>query len=726
MSTLEHQEDRSEKHRAYLRDDPDADVNFSVERPVRFNPYPDYNSDMWKAQGNAPYVPCPGATGEIIEDLLVFKGRPHDWPSPRFGSFELLDLDGNLCWERDTRLGIYGLTDQVKKTPGESEAIDWDNVNWGDLQRRCVHKNAKRFDMNRSRHNDYLSIYPETAAAAKAQEKEKAKAAKKGDKSKSKFESSPDATSKEKSSKSKDTESEEDDDESTTSKSKSEKTTDETSASEKTTSEKSTSEKSKAESMDEKSTESAKDGNSDDDKLGSSTKDKRSEGPILESRADEEDKEETVDASTSSLDRTASGYKPENRTAILLRSYTGKKYTENDKQFIRALVSELSLKSGGEYEVYLLVQVKDSKLRIFDDPETYQYVLTENVPAEFQGMTVLWNDEIVWNIYTELKDENERSVHTAQWLSVQKFSHDHPQFDFIWNWEMDFRFTGHYYELLQKLSSFAKKQPRKGLWERNERWYIPEYHGDYDTAFRKDIENRYGNDTVWGPPDLPFISPVGPKPPVDSPALDNYEWGVGEEADVITVGPIFNPKNSNWVIANHIWGYKDATHKSRDLPRRTTIVTQSRISKRLLDMMHVENMRGNHVASEMTPQTVCLLHGFKAVYAPHPIVMDRDWDGKFLNKWFNPGENGECGGRGSPMGWGRERRYQGSSWYYRAEPPNRLFNNWMGWRDTGIGGKKWEQKHGRPCLPQLMLHPVKNSLPIEDDNYETGFELAHG
>jgi hypothetical protein len=585
---------------------------------VRFNPYPDYNSDGWKKQDYAPYVPCKGATGELIEDLLVFKGRPHQWPEPKLGSYSVMDMDPNICWERETRLGPYGLLEQQKKVQGESEPIDWDNVNWGDLQRRCVHKNAKRFDLKQTRKNPYLNAYPETSRS-----------------------------------------------------------------------------------------EGSMDGVQHD---------------LLAAR---DERPPAVDPGFTDSQSTSDDFKKEKRSAVLLRAYTGKVYTENDKQTIRAMINELSLKSGGEFEVFLLVHVKDQKLRIFDDPETYQAVLHDNIPAEFHGMTVLWNDKVVWDIYTELKDENERSVHSAQWLSVQKFSHDHPQFDFIWNWEMDFRYTGHHYELLDKLASFSKKQPRRGLWERNERWYIPEYHGDYDTTFRKDVEDRYGNDTVWGPVDLPFINPVGPKPPAATPEEDDYIWGVGEDADMITVGPMFNPVNSNWIIGKHVWGYSDENHHPWDIPRRTTIVTHSRVSKRLLDIMHVENMRGNHVASEMTPQTVALHHGFKGVFAPHPVFMDRDWDGPFLNRWFNPGLNGESGGYGSPMGWGRERRYQGSTWYYRAEPPNRLYNNWMGWIDTGMGGKKWEEKHGRPCLPSIMLHPVKDSEPTPK-GHETGFELAYG
>ena len=629
LQTIDYRENRTAENEQRLREDPDVEVSFTEEQPVRFNPYPDYNSDSWKQSERAPYVPCKGATGELIEDLLVFKGRPHDFPDPKMGTYDKLGMDANICWERETRLGPYGFTKQMKKVQGESEPVDWDNVNWGDLQRRCVHKNAKRYDLNKSRKNPYLNAYPETAKS----------------------------------------------DDSSSSSSKSEK----------------------------------KDVERKDD----------ISVPKIKGRAP------TGFEETQNEVRATDGFQPETRTAVLLRSYTGKNYTENDKQVIRAMIAELSLKSGGEYEVFLLVHVKDRDLRIFDDPETYQAVLHDNIPPEFHGMTVLWNDEVVWNIYTELKDEEERSVHTAQWLSVQKFSHDHPQFDFIWNWEMDFRFTGHHYDLLDNLSEFSRNQPRKGLWERSERWYIPDYHGDYDSTFRRDIEERYGNDTVWGPLDLSFINPVGPKPPTSSPDDDDYNWGVGEDADFITLGPIFNPINSNWIIGKHVWGYYDADHHSWDVPRRTTIVTHSRVSKRLLDIMHVENMRGNHVASEMTPQTVALHHGFKAVFAPHPIFMDRDWDGNFLNKWFNPGEKGESGGRGSPMGWGRERRYQGSTWYYRAEPPNRLFNNWMGWIDTDIGGKRWEQKHGRPCLPSVMLHPIKDSEPTEK-GHETGFDLAYG
>ncbi|KAL7942177.1 hypothetical protein V8C42DRAFT_160077 [Trichoderma barbatum] len=684
LSTLDYKENRTKELQHKLKEDPDANVGFSMDKPVRFNPYPNYNGDQWKKLQYAPHVPCKGPTGEPVEDLLVFKGRPHQFPEPKFGSYALFDMDFNLCWERDTRLGPYGLLNQTKKVGGEIEIINWDNVNWGDLQRRCVEANAARFDLNRDKKNEYLDVYPEI--------------------------NKPKATevAYDKATETQATETQATETQATETQATETQAT-ETQATEAKATEAKATETKAAENM-------ATDGR------------KGQESPVQPPREDDKTvkiKGRSPFDSGAGDEANDSKIVKEKRSVILLRSYTGKVYSKNDKETMRAMISELSLKTGGEFEVVLLVQVKDKKLQIFDDPEVYQSVLQKHIPPEFHDITVLWNDKQVWDIYTELKDEKERSVHTAQWLSVQKFSLDHPEFDYIWNWEMDFRFTGHHYDMLDNIAKFAAKQPRRGAWERSERWYIPEYHGDYDTTFRKDVEDTYAGDTVWGPPDLPFITPVGPKPPVKTPEEDNYSWGVGEEADFIALGPIFNPVNSNWIIRDNVWGYSDKTHRARDLPRRTTIVTHSRLSKRLIDIMHVENLRGNHVASEMTPQTLALLHGFKAVYAPHPIFTDRDWNGKFLNQWFNPGPKGESGGYGSPMGWGRERRFQGHTWYYRAEPPNRMYNNWMGWVDTGIGGEEWEQENGRPCLPSILLHPVKDTKVTKKD-HKTGFSLFYG
>jgi hypothetical protein len=93
--------------------------------------------------------------------------------------------------------------------------------------------------------------------------------------------------------------------------------------------------------------------------------------------------------------------KPETRTAILIRSYTDKVYSENDKQVIRSMVQELSLQSGGEYEVFLLVHVKDDNVPIHQK-EIYEKVLNDNIPQEFWNMTILWSMPMVSERYNKL------------------------------------------------------------------------------------------------------------------------------------------------------------------------------------------------------------------------------------------------------------------------------------------------------------------------------------
>lgn len=597
----------------------DKPAYFTTHTPYIYNPYPDHKQDAKATR----YVPCEGPTGKVVSDIMAFKGIPKEFPDPLIGSYDVLGMDGNLCFERETRLGMYGFQNANDTS---KPSVDWDKVHWGELQENCLQKNKARFDL-RGLPNPYVNtVY-------------------------SKKKTTP--------------------------------------------------------------------------FVGADSDYELKEAPKNPDRNDDLRRAFVTTNNRPTSQMTSSGSRNmEARTAVLLRTYTGKDYNENDKQVIRALIAELSLRTGGLYQVFLFVHVKDSAYAIWDNESTYQYVLQQNVPAEFRDIAVLWNDEAVQAMYPKL-DPDKATVHVAQWLSVQKFVQEFPEFEYVWNWEMDARITGQHYDFLEKIASFAKRQPRRGLWERNERYYIPSVHGDYDTDFRKEVESRAGKDTIWGAPALPFINPVGPKPPVASPEQDNYQWGVGEEADLITVAPIINTNFSGWVGANDVWGFNDSTHATQQLPRRVTIVTHSRISKRLLDIMHVENLRGNHIASEMTCQTIALLHSLKAVYAPMPIFFDRAWKGKDVARWFNPGEKGESGGDNSAIGWGREARYGGTTWYYRASPPQRLYNNLMGYEDTKMGGEDWEEVYGRPCLPPILMHPIKDVAPTEF-GYESESRLPFG
>ncbi|PLN80335.1 hypothetical protein BDW42DRAFT_194595 [Aspergillus taichungensis] len=399
---------------------------------------------------------------------------------------------------------------------------------------------------------------------------------------------------------------------------------------------------------------------------------------------------------------------PEPRTAVLIRTYIGKEYSENDIYVLRSLVTELSLQSGGEYSVFLLLHVKDDQIPI-ESEDVARQIIKENVPREFWDITVLWNVPMVASRYP--LDPSVVDVHHAQWLSVQYFTLQHPEYEYVWNWEIDARFTGHHYELAERLAQFGRKQPRRGVWERNARFYIPALHGDYDTSFR-DYVQHHEQEGVWGPLPLddrnpPRVEPTGPAPPHRAPEQDNYEWGVGEDADLITFLPIFHPIGTEWVIRNEVYGYLGA-----DTPRRACLITHSRLSRRLLLTMDGENLAGRTMGSELFPSSVALLHGLKAVSAPHPVYNNKDLPVTSLDKWFNAGVNGRAGStENSPFGWGRETRFREVSWYYRANLAGRLYWPFLGWEKVGKGGELYEKQHGRVCLPSILFHPVKDAVP---------------
>ena len=560
--------------------------------PFTYNPYPKYNDKAWNATNKGTYSSCEGPDGELRE-VLVFSGHPLAFEKHSIGSYVPLGIDSNLCFERESRLGAYGYVEDgttvLPKHKRSPKSLDWNTVNWGQLQNHCVEKNANRYT-----------------------------------------------------------------------------------------------ELEKMPLIDDKSVRNSSDPIERTVGPSNSTSVSRRIRNVVPQALNGTVTDET-EAKNLNLHGVAQNtVGARSRTALLLRSYSGKNYTENDKQNIRSLVTELSLRSGGEYQVYLLVQIKESDIPLeTTDATEYRKIIETMVPKEFWDMVIIWTDAMMREWYPKVpKDIN--NVHQSQWLSVQKFAQEHPEFEYYWNWELDTRYTGHHYNLLERLAEFASKQPMKGLWERNERFYIPSLHGDYyDSKFRTVVESVSGSDTIWGAPPVANVTPVGLKPPVSSYEDDNYKWGVGEEADLVTLSPIFNPINTSWPGRNDVWGYAGV----EQTPRRATIGTQSRISKNLLNIMHNETKKGNHLSSEMAPQTVALLHGLKAVYAPIPVFFDRAWDGKKLDKWFNPGPKGVSGNtEESPFSWGREGRFAGSTWYYRAAPPMRLYNNWMGWEDSGVGG----------------------------------------
>ena len=80
------------------------------------------------------------------------------------------------------------------------------------------------------------------------------------------------------------------------------------------------------------------------------------------------------------------------RSAVLIRTWDTYEYEDDDLQAIRSLVSELSLQSQGQYEIFLFVHVKNNSLPIWSDQQVYDDVLRRSVPQEFRDMAVLWSE----------------------------------------------------------------------------------------------------------------------------------------------------------------------------------------------------------------------------------------------------------------------------------------------------------------------------------------------
>ncbi|KAL2129859.1 hypothetical protein VTI74DRAFT_7207 [Chaetomium olivicolor] len=466
------------------------------------------------------------------------------------------------------------------------------------------------------------------------------------------------------------------------------------------------------------------------------------------------------------------------RTAVVLRCWDEFVWREEDIVNLRALISELSLASGGRYDVHLLVQVRnDGRNPVWADDETYRSRINETIPAEFRGIATLWSETQMLAVYQGVRDLWTRGpdlpVHGSYrglQMAMQHFAYNHPEYDYFWQWEMDIRYTGHYHDLLSKLETWAASQPRKGLWERNARFYMPHIHGSWedfkqmarvqtehgtvgadnmwstvpgtkvgDKPAPQQLSRTGGEQSVWGP-----LRPVSesdwfehasdPVPPTTY-ERDKYFWGVGEEADLITLSPIFDPDGTSWKLADDITGYNETKGNGKP-PRRAQIITASRMSRRLLLTMHRETaLKKHHAFPEMWPATVALHHGLKAVFAPHPVFVDRAWPPEYMARVLNGGRNGASGGGRTSVYGDREHNMRGLTWFYNAGFSGNLYRRWMGLRVNNDGGEEFETTvdmskddltvgtmrggEGRMCLPPMLLHPVKEvDLPVERQQEE--------
>ncbi|KAH8648498.1 hypothetical protein BX600DRAFT_517880 [Xylariales sp. PMI_506] len=290
------------------------------------------------------------------------------------------------------------------------------------------------------------------------------------------------------------------------------------------------------------------------------------------------------------------------RRAIVLRVWDDYQYTDERRAWLRALIAETALHSAGHYEVFLLVNVKDSSMDLLDDPTVYEEALRKYVPEEFRSMALLWNRKTLEEWYPKVE---EHGAQDQMYQALQVFSHQFPHFTHFWQLEMDLRFTGHVYDSLETAVKFAKGQRRRNLWKRNGRFYIPELHNGSYEAFSNAVDGKIGDSGVWGYVRTNNFPPQGPEVPPRS-VLD---WGVDEDADLIGFFPMIDPIGTGWVYEEGVYGFEDGT----GTPRRAAFVSVTRSSRRLLQLVsEAQREAGQWLVSEATLETFALLHGLKA------------------------------------------------------------------------------------------------------------------
>lgn len=408
------------------------------------------------------------------------------------------------------------------------------------------------------------------------------------------------------------------------------------------------------------------------------------------------------------------------RTAIVLRSWEGYNYTSMDLYHLRSLIVEAGLDLEADNAIFLLVDVKDQNgtRKIFHSSQNYERALQELVPAEFRDMAVLFDLELLENWYPEIP---EHSAFFQVYQPMQLFAQLFPGFDHYWQLEMDVKFTGHAGTWLDAMHKFAQREPRKQSVERSSYYYMPQVHGTYE-EFRTTVNESLNGGGIWGAvriPDIPH--PIGPEPPVSHPSLDDFQWGVGEDADLILTNALADVTTTKyWPFKGWVHGFKDG---EAGTPRWYSPVAMGRYSWNLLNAMHHAQVhQALSLSSEATAVSFALYHGLKVIFPPHPWfhrpqARHRKVSVEELNSLFNGGTPAENARANNGLAFGRAmydpngvyQLFNGGTWWWVPGYPGRTWKYWMGVNEDPEFDmpSMLREVDGQLWAPSMALHPVK-------------------
>lgn len=386
--------------------------------------------------------------------------------------------------------------------------------------------------------------------------------------------------------------------------------------------------------------------------------------------------------------------KNKTRTAIVFEVQESREWTLDTTQYVRSMIMELSLHTGGEYEVLILIEVSDDSEPIFNNPGVYHKIIERSVPREFREISFLFNRKLMKHWYPKVPRKTSDDFSSNAYAPLQLLSLSRPDLEFFWLMDVDARYTGHHYDHLETISAWSKAQSREVLWELSSQLYMREIHKSWKD-FASKVRSLARKATIRGPLRAKGIEPVGPQPPMMLSGKDR--WGIGEEADLITLGPVFDPKGSSFQGKADIANYPEGAGNPPQ--RATAFSTITRTSKRLLRAMHHGQLTlGTHMPPTLFPASTALHHGLKVVAFPLPIFLDATVSPEQIEAEFNHPD------------WGRhtyDTPYKYADFWRRMtfaisvdELPtfaDELYKRWLGYDPKQTRGL---------CLPGLLLRPV--------------------
>lgn len=256
---------------------------------------------------------------------------------------------------------------------------------------------------------------------------------------------------------------------------------------------------------------------------------------------------------------------------------------------------------------------------------------------------------------------------------------------------------------------WARAQPRKLQWERASRFFVPHIHKTW-AKFTELVSASTPDGGVWGSPKhIAVPKPIGPVPPVSHPSEDKYTWGVGEDADIVTVGPTFNWKADR----DHGVGKEFPGDPQRTFEIRACVqLAIARFSRRLLRVMHsTQSQDGVSMTPEIGPFSYAKLHGLKIAHFPLPNYYDPQND---MPKDVAEIEHmvNKQGLESFPL---NPTVYM-SDWMHRivywvnyggGQVPQELYKRWIGETKVSTDNPSGPISE-RLCMPGILMHPVKD------------------